>query len=110
MCLSQEATRALLALAEVLAEEGQSASFLVSCASKAGVDVLPLLEIVQRAGLSIGPQEFRAVLDGGRLSLEQVCKAAPQSHEYLSMLGAAVLLPLLHTASTHAREEQRYMS
>lgn len=100
----------MVALAEVLAEEGRSASFLLSCASKAGVDVLPLLEIVQGAGLSISPQEFRAFLDGGRLSLEQVSEAAPQSHEYLSMSGAAMLLPLPHTISTHAQEEQRYMS
>ena len=96
----------------MLTEEGQSASFLVSCASKAGVDVLPLLETVQGAGLSMGPQEFRAFLDDGRLSLEEVRKAAPQSPECLSSLGApvTVLLLLLHTASTHAREEQRCMS
>lgn len=73
----------------MLAEEGQSASFLMSCASNAGIDVLPLLEAVQGAGLSMGPQEFRALLDGGCLSLEQVRIAAPQSHEYLSTLSAA---------------------
>ncbi len=110
LCPSQEASRALFAFAELLAEEGQSASFLVSCASKAGVNVLPLLETLQSAGLSIGPQEFRALLDGGCLPLEQVCRVASRSHEYLSTLGVALLLLLLHIAFHHTRKAPRRMS
>ena len=69
---TQEATRAMLALADQLSRGRPAALAIAQHAWKADIDPLPLLRAAQAMALTFGPDEFRALLEEGSLPEEQV--------------------------------------
>ena len=72
----QEATIAMLALADELSGSRPAALVIAQHAWKAGISLLPLLRAAHAVGLVFGPDEFRALLEESSLPEEQVLSVA----------------------------------
>ena len=68
----QEATKAMLALAERFSGDGPPALCIARLAYNSGTCPLPLLRAAKAVGLAFGQREFRAILDEAGLRKEQV--------------------------------------